>query len=387
MLIDMNMGGTEKAFLNFINELSKKRYSITLLLLENQGMLLDQIPKHVEVKYVKNYHKVKELYQSPPLKSLLNLLRKTHIRSSIHFGFVYLILKFFNNKSLYMKYILKNLPNLTEDYDTAVAFAGPMDIISYYVIEKIKAKQKIQWIHFDVSKIGFNKKSDGRTLKRFDKVIVVSKEGKEKLVNLVPSIKQKTFVFYNVLRREYILEQAKSGPTFSDEFTGLRILTVGRITHEKGIDIAIHALSKLVKMGYKVKWYCVGDGPSINKYTNLVKRLNLESSFIFLGSCLNPYNYLFNCDIYVQPSRHEGYCITLAEAICLEKPIITTGFTGAKEQIDNGVNGLIADEDIHLSIVKLIEDEGMRKTFSKKLSVKRAFEDNIQNRIEFLFQK
>ena len=42
------------------------------------------------------------------------------------------------------------------EYDIAVAYAGPMDFISYFVANKIKAKKKIQWIHFDVKKIGFN---------------------------------------------------------------------------------------------------------------------------------------------------------------------------------------------------------------------------------------
>ena len=53
---------------------------------------------------------------------------------------------------------------------------------------------------------------------------------------------------------------------------------------------------------------------------------------MFLGSKINPYRFLKECDIYVQPSRGEGYCIALAEAICLEKPIVVTDFAGAREQ-------------------------------------------------------
>ena len=41
------------------------------------------------------------------------------------------------------------------------------------------------------------------------------------------------------------------------------------------------------------------------------------------------------CDLYVQPSRHEGYCITLSEAKCFNKPIVSTNFTGAREQLIN----------------------------------------------------
>ena len=49
------------------------------------------------------------------------------------------------------------------------------------------------------------------------------------------------------------------------------------------------------------------------------------------------------CDIYVQPSRHEGYCITLAEARCFNNPIVSTNFTGANEQILHEHNGLIVN--------------------------------------------
>ena len=66
------------------------------------------------------------------------------------------------------------------------------------------------------------------------------------------------------------------------------------------------------------------------------------------------------CDIYVQPSRHEGYCITLGEARCFDNPIVTTNFTGANEQIKNGETGLVCDiseEAIYKSIKKLLDDK------------------------------
>ena len=42
--------------------------------------------------------------------------------------------------------------------------------------------------------------------------------------------------------------------------------------------------------------------------------MNLNNNIILLGNKNNPYPFFKDCDIYVQPSRHEGYCITLAEA-------------------------------------------------------------------------
>lgn len=48
-----------------------------------------------------------------------------------------------------------------------------------------------------------------------------------------------------------------------------------------------------------------------------------------------------DCDIYVQPSRHEGYCITLAEARVFPNPIVATDFVGAKEQLATRRNGIV----------------------------------------------
>ena len=85
----------------------------------------------------------------------------------------------------------------------------------------------------------------------------------------------------------------------------------------------------------------------------------------------NPYPYISKADIYVQPSRHEGYCLSLAEAKCLCKPIITTNFTGAKEQIINGHNGYIVndEEDLYERIKFLIENPKERSILSEHLKL------------------
>ena len=71
--------------------------------------------------------------------------------------------------------------------------------ITYFVSEKINSKKKVQWIHFDVSKISFNKIFANKFYKKFDKVFVVSKEGKVKLTTFIPSLSNKIDVFTNIL--------------------------------------------------------------------------------------------------------------------------------------------------------------------------------------------
>lgn len=74
-----------------------------------------------------------------------------------------------------------------------------MDFIIYFVLNKIKERKKVQWIHFDIAKIGFNKKFTEKSYKEFDKIFVVSEEGKEKLISLIPALNNKVEAFFNII--------------------------------------------------------------------------------------------------------------------------------------------------------------------------------------------
>ena len=58
-----------------------------------------------------------------------------------------------------------------------------------------------------------------------------------------------------------------------------------------------------------------------------------------------------DCDIYMQPSRHEGFCITLAEALCFGNPIVATDFTGARDQLKERGNAFV----VGMSVEDIIE--------------------------------
>ncbi len=90
----------------------------------------------------------------------------------------------------------------------------------------------------------------------------------------------------------------------------------------------------------------MGNGSDIEK-ENVIKKVNPlnRADFIFLGIKENPYVYMKQCDIYVQPSRFEGYCTTTNEARILGCPIVMTDVSGAEEQLENGKTGLIVEKE------------------------------------------
>lgn len=371
MCINMNIGGTEKALLTMLNEMDRSKYEITLLMLEEYGGFLNQIPDGIKVMYLKEYKALKKFINDPPQLLAKELIKNRKVIGGLSLLVIYIISKLMKDISIYYKYILRNVDTLNEEYDIAIAYAGPMDFISYFVINKIKSKKRVQWIHFDITKIGFNVNFANRIYDKFDKVFVVSNEGKDKLINFLPSLKDKTEVFFNIISCKMIEKMSYEGEGFSDDFDGTRILTVGRLSKEKGQDLIIPVLKKLKENGYKVRWYCIGDGPEKKEYEKLVDELNIKDDFIFLGSKLNPYTYMKECNIYVQPSKHEGYCITLGEARCFNNPIVTTNFTGSNEQIVNENTGLvceISEEGIYRAIKKLLDDKKLYKNIKDNLN-------------------
>ena len=372
MCINMNIGGTEKALLNMINEIPRDEYEVTILMLEESGGFLSFIPDWVNVKYIENFDKIRDVLNQPPIKLVKCYIKKLKFISSFNIVLLHIISKFMGERSLYFKWVLRKYPNISEVYDIAVAYAGPMDFITYFVFDKIVSTKKIQWIHFDITKISFNSKFANKFYNKYDKILAVSEEAKQKLIMKCPSLSFKTEVFYNVISPKSIEKLSNLGEGFKDHFEGIRILTVGRLSQEKGQDLAIKALYRLIKDGYKVRWYCIGDGVYKKKYEEIIKEYGLEEHFILLGSSINPYKYMKECDIYVQPSRHEGYCITLGEARCFNNPIVTTNFTGSREQIEHETNGLVCEvSDIALynSIKQLLDNSHMYNKIKNNLSI------------------
>src|SRR5690625_4546856 len=139
----------------------------------------------------------------------------------------------FRSKVLFKK-AFKNIPMLEKKYDIAVAFAGPMDIITYYIVKRVKATEKYQWIHFDVNHVGFDLNFDKKMYKHFNCVYVVSKTAtlhlQEKLPTLINKIKTQT----NTIPAITINELARKEEVLSSSPT-IKIVTVARIMKEKEI--------------------------------------------------------------------------------------------------------------------------------------------------------
>lgn len=391
----MLCGGVEKSLISLLNNIDENCYSVTLLLLKKKGVLLSQIPSYVKVIEMnlpdderydilngKKYALKKMLREKKYIQFLKKLFRGIYIN---------LISNSDEQKRVnYYKIIDKKFSNLNEFYDIAIDYMGYGLLNTFFVAKKIKAKKKMSWIHFEPL-VGMNDFGAFKDyLNYYDSLVCVSNDIRKQLNEVVPELGKKLCVFYNIIDPKYILAQAKLEVAFNDkDFKGKRILSIGRLDLQKGFDLVIPIIKKLIEESYDIKWYIIGEGNLRVELEELIRKYNLNNYIFLLGQKVNPYPYLKQCDYYFQPSRHEGYGIAVAEARILCKPILATNFAGAKEQLNNNETGLIVkcnEIEIYKGLKMLLDDEDLVKKITNNLRKELVTTDVIKNSISQLFK-
>jgi glycosyltransferase involved in cell wall biosynthesis len=203
---------------------------------------------------------------------------------------------------------------------------------------------------------------------KMDQIFAVSEDARTAFLTAYPEYAERVSVFHNIINWERVRENAQQEGGFTDGYSGVRLLTVGRLTEPKALDISIRAMKLLKGDGIQARWYVLGEGDERNALTRLIHKLGLEQDFVLLGSSDNPYPYFKQTDIYVQASRHEGKSIAVQEAMFLGCPVLLSDCSGNREQITDGIDGALCDltpESIAEHIKTLIQDEELRKRYSK----------------------
>ena len=367
---DMEVGGVERSLISMLNNFDYKNYNINLMLYSHTGDFMNLIPK--EVNLLEENHKY-ATYRKPIKNILLEknfLIAISRIMANLNSRIVSKIIGVdeigYYQMQLMWKYALPFLPKLEKEYDVAISYLWP----HYFVAEKVNAKKKIAWIHTDYSVIETDIKEDLRIWNKFDYIFAVSEECRKSFLKKYKSLEEKVIVMENITSPDFI--KVMSNEKIEDEFIkdkSFKLLSVTRLSHAKGIDNAVKALRLLHDRGFKdIKWYVVGYGGDEQMIKDLIKENDLEDSFILLGKKTNPYPYMKECDLYVQPSRYEGKAVTVGEAQILCKPIIITNYSTANSQVNNNFDGYITElsiEGIANGIEKLYKDKEFRDKLIK----------------------
>ena len=123
----------------------------------------------------------------------------------------------------------------------------------------------------------------------------------------------------------------------------LRILSVGRLSHEKGQPMLLAAVAELQQRGVSVRLTLVGDGPMRSDLEEDAQRLGIEGIVTFTGSVgqdVMPAMFQ-DADIFCQPSFAEGIPVVLMEAMASGLPVVSSRLAGIPELITHGESGLL----------------------------------------------
>lgn len=385
----MGRAGAETALLELLRRIDRSEYDISLFVLTGQGELINSLP--LGVKLLNRYSDTTSVHSREGRKHLFVSGLKVLLK---RFNFVRLLPYFAVNAAAMIKkrnlQIEKLLWRAFSDgaersetkYDLAVSYIE--GAAAYYVADHVMADKKAAFIHVDYKKSGYTRNLDKDCYLKFDRIFGVSKEVTDVFLNVYPELAGKTEVFHNLIDAEGIRRKADSGIGFIDDFSGIRLLTVGRLMAQKSFETSIKACYILKKHGENIRWYVLGEGDRREKLQALIEKLGLERDFILCGAVDNPYPYMKEADIYVHCSRFEGKSIAVQEAQVLGKPIIVSDCSGNREQVIPDEDGVICEFDprsIAKSIYELIHDENKRDKISKNALVKNNGEEEALSRL------
>lgn len=178
---------------------------------------------------------------------------------------------------------------------------------------------------------------DTQLLKKYNSIVSISDAVFQDIKvrsHIESSVIENGIVVNNISYRNYSLELTSKRP--------YKIIQVSRLSlPKKGQDILIRAVSILIKKQYDIELTFIGDGNSKKELESLAEDENISARMHFLGIKTRNYIYSELCkyDLFVQPSRNEGFGLTVAEAVASGIPVLVSDIEGPMEIIENGKYG------------------------------------------------
>lgn len=339
----MEIGGAEKALLGLLENIDTEKYQVDLFLMRHSGELLKYIPNNVKLlPEISEYAMLGIPIKDTLKRSVSVFFRRIYGRLK---AAVYCRLHKIQSpegiEDLYShKYTIGAMPQISKtEYDLAISFLAP-----HYIVEKkVRAKKKIGWIHTDYETLEIDTRSEFHMWNRLDNIVSISEKVTASFLKSFPSLEKKIVLIQNIIPVKYmesLVEEVSVEQEMPDDGT-VKLLSVGRFCTAKNFDNVPEICKHLLDAGNKVKWYLIGYGADESLIRKKIIEFGMEDHVIILGKKENPYPYFKKCDIYVQPSRFEGKCVSVIEAQMLHKPVVITRYATSASQLEENVDGVI----------------------------------------------
>lgn len=345
-------GGAEKVLINFLKNLPEDKYEVDLLINLYTGMYIQEVPSWVKLHYlIKGEMITTNKPHEIPVKAFRVLYQK-------------MLLMF---PSLLYKFILKD-----KKYDVEIAAIHGMyrELLS----SPQKNSKKIIWIQNDIFNLKEYTPDVIRQFFKFDKILVISNKLKEEMQKLAGNEREKQAVtkIFNPIDKQDTLQKANvniEDYPFSNDLP--TFVTIGTVYPQKGYDRLLDVHKKLIDEGLKHQIIIIGDGYDLENIQAKLNQLGLQETVKMLGFRSNPYPYLKKADFYVMSSRHEGFPTIIAEALILNKPVVSTDVSGIKDLLQDGKLGLItpnSEDGIYEGMKKFLTDKELSVQYEKEIA-------------------
>ncbi len=363
---NMKIGGIQKNTLNTLIELNDI-FDITLCIFHTAGEYLKHIPSNIHVIQPDAAYRTLGMSNAEAKKHLPTFFTRT---------FYYIIMRLLGNGTMY-KCMLKHQKYLgTYDYAVSsmqsavsgVFYSGCNELI----LEKVDAGQKIAYIHCDYVQSGIDNEYNRSVYRKLDKILVPNQSNYEQFIKVLPDLKEKVFIVNNFCNYAEVKEKADVDTVFYDE-SKTNIVTIARISHEKGVDRALGACKKLKEDGFRFTYHVIGGGGNFEELCAYVNENGLSDTIFLHGYDNNPYRHLKNADLFLLPSRNEAAGLVIDEARSLNVPVLSTKTVAAEETLGFHNCGWVcenSDEGIYEALKRLLSTPHILRDKRADLSMK-----------------
>ena len=253
------------------------------------------------------------------------------------------------------------------EYDIVVGFQFGISIRCVASAELDNRIAKFAWMHGYDNGLALQNEYE-----RIGKVVCVSKCNALRLKNELPTIV--TDYSYNPIDEKVVQKYGSQPSPVSKPTNGPLLITVGRLSQEKGFGRLIKVLKRIKDDGRVFTLWIVGDGPLESELHKLVHDLSMENEVLFLGRQNNPHQFTAIADLFVCSSFSEGYSTVCTEAIMLGVPVLSTNVSGAQEIIEEAACGKVVgidDESLYNGVREVLQNPSVIDEWKNTLLITR----------------
>ena len=324
---NLKVGGVQKSLCNLLWVLDGK-YDITLYLFSGAGAYAGQLPESVKICTCSSLFRYLGVSQAECAGKLRDRLTR-----GVLAGLCRLL-----GKRAVLWLLLASQKGLPGEYDCAISFLHNGSSRAFYggvnefVLERIQARKKIAFLHCDYHNCGADHRETLRLYQKFDEIAACSDGCRQAFLEVFPSLADRCRTVANCHRFDEIRRLAADAPWIYEPGR-IPVVSVGRLSREKGLERALLAVRQAIAQGVPVSYHLVGDGNQREALQDLAQRLGIAEYVRFHGEQSNPYRFMTHAALLLVTSYHEAAPMVIDEAYCLGLPVFSVRTTSSEEMI------------------------------------------------------